>query len=179
MFKRILPVVDDFFAKFLFLTNLTLSAMLSFIYMYNSDCLRYEQRLAGHQPSYLSGSNVTIALMDLFLVSQIVIPISATLMIKKERRKIPNPSRQQGRNTSSKNREHSITLGLPMAMLNIIYLMIDMEANFVEKYEDTKTRLQVYLLADLFFGGLMIVIPGMNYAASLKLRKHLREMLVL
>ena len=172
--------MDDFLAKFLLLSNLTLSALLSYVYMFTSDCLRYGQRLAGHQPSVRSESNVQVAMMEVLLLLQTLIPVFTTVKVRNEKRKMEpdHEHQEQTRNTSRYNEDTiSVTIGLPMVILNTIHLMIDQEANYADDYDDPTSRLTLYLCTDLFYGGLIVSVAGLVYIARSKLRKHIKNML--
>ncbi len=175
VFKRMLPIMDDFLAMFMLPTNLSVTALLTYVNMSTSESMMYERRLAGLQPTFWIGSVIKIPLMEGSMLLQTALPIYCSLMVKREKAKFPtrHDSHQQTGNRSKYNQEAiTMTLGVVVVLVATAYLMVDMEANFVEGYNDNVSRLVLYLVSDLFYSFLLVAIACYFYATSSELRNH-------
>ncbi len=116
------------------------------------------------------------------MILQTIVPLYCSFKIRLERTKLiptnpdPNPDRSNIRRNTSKYNEDAISLsvGIIMIIVATIYLILDLEANFVEDYQNDIQRFLLYLIADLFYSLFLVVLSCYFYATSSELRAFFR-----
>ncbi len=175
--RRMPPILDDFFARFMLQVNLSLTALLTYVNMLTSESMMYSQRLAGLQPFFWIDSKIKISPMGWCMLLQTSIPIYCSLMIKREKAKLRNLDEAPNENRSTHNKEAiTTTLGIVIVFVATAFLMADKEANLVEDYNDDVARLALYLASDLFYSFLLVAFACYFYVKSSELRSHLVDL---